>query len=161
MIFQKADLVDPFIQELEEYLGFKIFSLLFAPVSLFHRPFGAIILVNKIYRDSFHENDLAFTLVATQRIAFNLESFLIHSENQEHLKQLPINLFSQEDLDQYELIQNILKAVHFGVVVFDNEQRIKFLNPSALQILNVNLPVKKIRFLKDILSSKISGKFGP
>jgi len=154
LIFQKADLVDPFIHELEEYLGFKIFSLLFAPVSLFHRPFGAIILVNKIYRDSFHENDLAFTLVATQRIAFNLESFLIHSENQEHLKQLPINLFSQEDLDQYELIQNILKAVHFGVVVFDNEQRIKFLNPSALQILNVNLPVKKIRFLKDILSSK-------
>ncbi|WP_456439687.1 hypothetical protein, partial [Caldithrix abyssi] len=59
LVFEKTDLVDPLIQELEEYLGFKIISLLFAPINLFHRPFGALILINKIYRESFSENDLS------------------------------------------------------------------------------------------------------
>ncbi len=154
LIFEKTDLVDPLVQELEEYLGFKIISLLFAPINIFHRPFAAIILINKIYRESFHENDLAFAMIAAQRLAFNLEQFLILNNSKEHLKHLPVNLFSQEEFEKFDLIQNILRAVHFGVVVFDKEQRIKFINPSALQILNVNQPLKKIRYLKDILSSK-------
>ncbi|APF18917.1 signal transduction histidine kinase, nitrogen specific, NtrB [Caldithrix abyssi DSM 13497] len=154
LVFEKTDLVDPLIQELEEYLGFKIISLLFAPINLFHRPFGALILINKIYRESFSENDLSFAMIAAQRLAFNLEQYLIQSDSHEHFKHLPINLFSQDQFEKFELIQNILKAVHFGVVVFDNEQRIKFLNPSAVQILNVKAPLKKIRYLKDILNEK-------
>ncbi|NOX89233.1 MAG: hypothetical protein GXO77_09405 [Calditrichaeota bacterium] len=154
-IFDKADLADPLVQEMEEFLGFKIFSLLFAPVLVYHRPFGAIILINKIYRETFYENDMSFTMAAAQRIAFNIEGFLIEHQDEAAIKTFPTNLFEHDASNRYQIIKNILDTVYFGVVVFDDQSQIHFINPGATRILNVQKPVNKIHRLQDILKANI------
>ncbi len=154
-VFEKTELVDPFIQELEEFLGFKIISLLFSPVMIFHQPFGALILVNKIYRDSFYENDVSFAMVASQRIAFNLEQFILQNREHPGFSDFPLNLVKTDDTEQYALIKHILQAVHFGVVVFDRNSQVHYINPWALNILNVQKDPEEIRTLKDLLKPVI------
>ncbi len=151
-ILEHADLSDDFVQELEEFLGFKIFSLLFAPVNVFHREFGAIILINKIYRESFYENDLAFATIAAQRIAFIVEEFLLEHPQSGDLSEFSASPVDAKEAEQFKIIQNILDAVNFGVVVFDDRSNIHYLNPGAQQILNFQQPLTQAKRLRDILS---------
>lgn len=153
-ILERADLSDPFVQELEEFLGFKIYSLLFAPINVFHREFGAIVLINKIYRESFYENDLAFATIAAQRISFSLEQFLLEHPDSGLISRFAISPVATERDKQYKLIKNILQAVNFGIVVFDDQYGVHYLNQGAQQILNFQRPINQVRHLQDILSKK-------
>ncbi len=154
-VLEHADLSDGFVQELEEFLGFKIYSLLFAPVNIFHREFGALILINKIYRESFYENDLAFATIAAQRISFVLEEFLLENPEEEILSGYSASPVRFQEAEQYKLVKKILEAVNFGVVVFDNRFTIYYLNSGASQILNFQKPVSKIRNLTDIFDTNV------
>ncbi len=154
-ILERADLADPFIQELEEFLGFKIYSLLFVPVTVFHREFGALILINKIYRESFYENDLAFASIAAHRLAFRLEQFLLENPKSELAEAIPLSPVSAEQEKQLQLIRNILNAVNFGVVVFDEKFAVHYINPGAQEILRFQHPLNQVKHLDDILSPMI------
>ncbi len=154
-VLERADLADSFVQELEEFLGFRIFSLLFAPVNVFHREFGAIVLINKIYRESFYENDLAFATIAAQRISFVLEQFLLDHPTSDALSEFSVSPVNTKEAGQFKLIKSILDAVNFGVTVFDDRMNIHYLNPGAQQILNFQQPIAQVRRLQDILSKNV------
>ncbi len=153
-ILRHADLSDRFIQELEEFLGFKIYSLLLVPVNVFHREFGVIILINKIYRESFYENDLAFATIAAQRIAFVLEQFLLEHPESSDFAEFSVSPLDTKESEEYQLLKNILQSVNFGVVVFDRHFTIQYLNQGAQQILNFQRPLNQARRLRDILSER-------
>lgn len=154
-VLERADLSDGFVQELEEFIGFKIYSLLFAPVDVFHREFGAIILINKIYRESFYENDLAFAMIAAQRISFVLEQFLLEHPESDVLSEFSMSPVNTRETEQFKLVKKILDAVNFGVVVFDARLNINYLNPGAQQILNFQQPLTQVHRLRDILNENI------
>lgn len=131
-IFENGQLLDPFIQEVEEALHVKIFSLLFIPISVFHRPRAAILLVNKLYRDAFTENDLSFSLIAAQKITYHLEKLNMEAS------EAPDNraILKDRQLSQLKLFRQIMQSVHFGTIVFDEKLRIVFINEAAREILN-------------------------
>jgi len=150
-IFEKQQLSDPFIQELEEALGIKIFSVLFVPLNVFHEPKAAMILVNKIYRDEFSENDLAFSLIASQKIVYHMEKIFLNSSSAAE------QAFAGRDkelLKELKLFKRIMDSVHFGAVVFGKSFKIKYLNMSALTVLNYSRSKKSPQYLKDMFSKE-------
>ncbi|MFC2089112.1 hypothetical protein ACFLSX_05870, partial [Calditrichota bacterium] len=77
LTLEGQDLLDSFIQELEETIGFEINSLLFTPLSLFHKSHSGFALINKIYRHNFSENDISLSLLTAQKMVFHLESIYL------------------------------------------------------------------------------------
>ena len=143
LIFEKEKLLDPFVQELEEAIGVKIFSLLFIPIAVFHQPKGAILLINKLYRDAFTENDLSFSLIASQKIVYHLENLAL--DNLSALSGLD-ERFSIQEKQQLKLFQHIFQSVYFGILVFDEAYNIQFFNEASLTILGFdnNFKPKKL-----------------
>ncbi len=136
-ILEGNALLDPLIQELEEAIGLKIFSLLFIPITVFHEPKGGIILINKLYRDEFSENDLSFSLIAAQKITYHLEK--IQLSGGKHLQSVTaFALGNNQDViyEEWKLLKYITEEVSFGIVVFDENLDLQFMNPAAFQILN-------------------------
>jgi len=130
-IFEHHLLLDPFVQEMEESLGFKISGLLLVPLVLFHKPQGALILINKVYRTEFSENDLAFVLLASQRIIYQLENIYLKDTKKQTDASIPDLIETQ----RYQLFTELLESVNFGVVVFDSQEQISYLNNSARELL--------------------------
>lgn len=134
-IIEGNEIQDPFILDLEEVLGIKIFSLLFIPLSVFHQPVAAIILVNKLYRDAFTENDLSFCLIAAQKITFRLEKIrLQRNADPTSIEWAKVASVSADR--SAEMYRHILDSVYFGSIVFDISGTIQYINPSAFRILN-------------------------
>ena len=147
-IFNGSQLSEPFVQELEEALGIKIFSLLCVPFSVFHEPEAAIFLVNKIYRDEFSENDLAFSLIMAHKINYHLENISLRKEPAESI----LSATDQKMLQELELFKDVLDSVDFGSVVFNEKFEIRYLNLAALSILNFASKKKSPKFLQDLFS---------
>ena len=132
-IFEKGALLDPFVQELEELLGFKITGLLFTPMVLLHEPVAGIILINKLYRTDFSENDLAFATIASQKVVYHLEEIELNdsSRNAKHLQDLPVDSAAKKSA----LLEKVLSAVDFGFIIFDTEYKVHYFNSAAKAIL--------------------------
>ncbi len=139
IVLEGQKLLDPFIQELEETIGFKINSLLFHPLSLFHVTHGGFAIINKIYRHNFSENDISLTLLTSQKIKYQLESL--------HLKKMGLSNFSDLLHDKkskvlpekiYDIYKNILESISFGLIVFDEKFQIKFMNKFTRELLNID-----------------------
>lgn len=134
-IFEEQLLIDPFIQELEESLGFEITSLLFMPVSVFHETKGGFGLVNKVYRHSFSENDISLILMTTNKIIFHLEKLILKESNLNNVYEL---LNSQKDSAFDEFFNQIMRDIQFGILVFDMQGKIKFINEYSKNILKIS-----------------------
>ena len=137
-IFRRKDTDDPFIQELEEAFGFKIDGLLFVPISIFHQPKAALILINKLYRNEFSESDLAFMLLAAQKISFQMEKIYLNKIS--HTGNEPnkiVSIFGNENkiFQEWTFYKQIMEAVDFGLIVFDSNFVIEFMNKKAGYIL--------------------------
>ncbi|KAA3617381.1 MAG: hypothetical protein D8M58_02620 [Calditrichaeota bacterium] len=133
LIFEKDLLSDPFVQEFEELLGYKISGMLVTPLVLLHQPIACFILINKLYRTDFSENDLAFTTIAAQKIVYHLELLEIvgKDESSSLLQNMPIDSVAKNSL----LLEKVLSAVDFGLVIFDESQKIHYYNPASNNIL--------------------------
>lgn len=142
LIFEKELLLDPFIQELEEVLGFKISGLLFTPLVLLHNPLAGFILINKLYRADFSENDLAFTTIAAQKVVYQLEKLELveRDKYQDLLKTLPVDSAAKNSL----LLERVLSAVDFGLVIFDKDYKIHYFNPASVNTLRLKKPVERL-----------------
>lgn len=154
-IFEKNKLSDPFILELEESLGFKIVGLLFIPITVFHQPRAGLILINKVYRNDFTENDLAFSLIAAQKITFHLES--IYLKNLNLGGESNLELFygkNNEILTEWKLFNHIMESVHFGTIVVNSKYKIHYLNKAACEILHTTSPRKSIKNLRDLFQDQ-------
>jgi len=139
-IFEKNELGDPLIQELEESFGFKIYGILFVPLSVFHQPRGGVILINKIYRNEFSENDLAFTLIACQKINFHLEN--IHLQNLDPKDDSKLKFLSGNEsniLAEWRLYRQIMESVNF-------------INKAAREILNLTSETEDKKNLADFFA---------
>ncbi|MEJ2053431.1 MAG: ATP-binding protein [Calditrichaceae bacterium] len=137
-IFTSKDTNEPFIQELEESSGFKIDGMLFVPVSIFHQPRAALILINKLYRNEFSESDLAFMLLASQKISFQMERIYLSkiSRNEDDRTKI-VSIFGNENriFQEWTFYQQIMSAVDFGMIVFDSNYKVEFMNRKAGLIL--------------------------
>jgi len=136
VVLEQAERVDPFVQRLEEGLNLKVHGLLFVPLVVLHQPLGAIVLVNKLYRNDFAENDVAFTSLAAQRVVFRLEELdLKELQSDSALQQrLPVDSAIKNSL----LLERVLSAVDFGLIIFDENKKIHYSNSAAWSILNRN-----------------------
>jgi len=152
-IFEDSDIQDPFILDLEEVLGIKIFSLLFIPVSVFHQPVAAIILVNKLYRDAFTENDLSFCLVAAHKITYHFEAIRLTKKGSVPTAEW-IQTVSPKEPQSVQMYRHILDSVYFGSIVFDQTWDILYINPAGFRILNKKKTDKAGLSLRDLFEDE-------
>jgi len=152
-IIEGSDLNDPFVQEMEESLGIKISSLLFIPLNVFHRPLGVLLLLNKLYRNEFSENDLAFGLLVSQKLSYRLENLRMKAIQSSGQSDLEV-LFGKDNriLKEWKLYKQILDSVNFGAILFDTKNRIHYLNESARQLLRLPDRKKAVNSLEDIFN---------
>ena len=140
-IFTLKDTDDPFIQELEEAFGFKIDGLLFVPVSIFHQPKATLILINKLYRNEFSESDLAFMLLAAQKISFQMEKIYLNKTSRgEDDRSKIVSIFGNENkiFQEWTFYKQIMSSVDFGLIVFDVNFIVEFMNKKAGHILKIS-----------------------
>jgi signal transduction histidine kinase/DNA-binding response OmpR family regulator len=168
-IFSSKETDDIFIQEVEESFGFKIEGLLFVPISIFHQPKAAIILINKLYRNEFSESDLAFGLLASQKISLQFENiYLSRIDPVDNSETTIVSIFGNENkiFQEWNLYHQVMSSVNFGMIVFDPDFNIDFINKTANQILERaedSKPAKNLKqlfgktefeYIKNVLISK-------
>ncbi len=144
-IFDQDVSLDPFAQELEEALGIKVFSLLFIPITVLHQPRGAIILINKLYRDEFTENDLSFSIIAGQKLTFHLERIELMKGS------MRIGI-DDEQRKELALYKNLMNSVEFGVIIFDHNYKITYYNKAVTWILKREFVPSKLFSLEQIFN---------
>lgn len=152
-IFEDKNIQDPLILDLEEVLGIKIFSLLFIPLSVFHRPIAAIILVNKLYRDAFTENDLSFGLVAAHKITYHFEAIRLADKGAVPTTDW-IQSLAPAEPRSIQIYRHILDSVYFGTIVFDQYWAITYINPAGFRILNKKKTDKAGLNLRDLFEDE-------
>ena len=148
-VLEGQDLLDPFIQEIEETIGFEINSLLFAPLSLFHKMHGGFVLINKIYRHNFSENDFSLAILTIQKLKQNLELIQLkkygYAELTDIFKEKKVTTVPSKE---FQLYKNVLESISFGLIVFDEKYVIKFLNKFARDAIgekyNTNSSLSKV-----------------
>jgi len=135
-LLEGQDLLDPFIQEIEETIGFEIDCLLFAPLSLFHKTHGSFALINKIYRHNFSENDFSLAVLTIQKLKQNLEKVQLKKHGFSNLSDIfkgkNVTTVASKD---FKLFKDVLESISFGLIVFDEKYNIKFLNKFAQDAL--------------------------
>jgi nitrogen-specific signal transduction histidine kinase/CheY-like chemotaxis protein len=138
IIFKDQMRLDPFIQELEESINIEIKSLLFTPFSVLHKPQGAFAVINKLYRNSFSDNDLALSLITVHKLAYQLETIYLRGSSDvkfdDFLKRDYAKLDDEKD---YHFYKDILESIRFGLMIFNQDYQILFLNKFALQALGL------------------------
>lgn len=152
-IFEKASLLDPFVQELEELLGFKITGLLFTPMVLLHEPFAGIILINKLYRTDFSENDLAFATIASQKVVYQLEEIELSDPGKKTplIQDMPVDSAALKSV----LLEKVMAAVDFGFVIFDTDYKVHYYNSASKAILRKD---EGVTLLKDLFDKDSYGQ---
>ena len=152
-IFEGKDVQDSFILDMEEVLGIKIHSLLFIPLSVFHQPIAAIILINKLYRDSFTENDLSFCLLAAHKITYHFETIRLSANDSVPTADWVKSVYPQEH-QSVQMYRHILDSVYFGSIVFDQSWNIIYINPAGFRILNKKKTDKPGLSVKDLFDEE-------
>lgn len=146
-IFENDLLSDPFVQEFEELLGIKISGLLFAPMILLHKPIGGLLLINKLYRTEFSENDLAFCTIAAQKVVYQFEKIEMFNAASEHI--LLKRSSKDNPKDKEAILEKTLSSVDFGIVIFKKDLKILYINAACNAILRIIDPVETLHELFD------------
>jgi len=149
MILSEEMLLDPFVQELEELVGFEINSLLFVPLTVFHKTKGAFILINKVNRKTFAENDLALALIILGKIIYRMENLFLKEETD-----IPNAAMVPGDSNEGEqhFCKDILDSIGFGLIIFNQDHQICYMNDFAMKTL-LSEPSGKKK-LSDILGDE-------
>jgi signal transduction histidine kinase len=152
-ILKEEMLLDPFIEELEEVIGFEINSLLFVPITVLQKPRGVLVIINKLYRRYFSENDLALSLIVLSKIIFRMESFYLKSLNLKEISAITIpgHLYQTEDYEP-RFCRDILDTIGFGLIIFDRTYHLLYANKFAKNTFELD-HIKKL-ILKDVLGDE-------
>ncbi len=124
--------------EIEKKLNFKVRNLMLVPLQIFHKPYGCLLLVNKVDMPGFTDNDIFFNSLALQKISFYLENWFINNLDHAVDNEQLVKFLSPEKkiLDEWKLYKRMLSSVDFGVIVFGQDFGITFINKTALRILD-------------------------
>ncbi len=149
MILKEEMLLDPFIQELEDLIGFEINSMLFVPLTVLHQTRGALVLINKVNRITFVENDLALALIILSKIVYRMESIFL---NKQVIPPLKVDMNGEETEEEQQFCKDILDSIGFGLIIFDQNYQLLYINNFAGKtLLTGDMTGKK---LPDILGEE-------
>lgn len=144
---------DVLISGLSQITGIAVQSCLIIPVAVFQQTEIVFFLFNKQTADCFTEIDLAFAFIAAAKIARHWEQLILGPEGQNY--NLP-GLLSDgfKFIKEYQLLSNVLAAVHFGIIIYDESFRVLFHNASAQRILKSHLRIADTLFVENFFSPK-------
>ena len=152
-IFESTAMNDPFIKELNQALGFEFDTILFVPFSVLHKSRGCFVLINKVYRHTFTENDLALAIITVQKLVNRLESIYLSKMQLPDFEPLIREKLAHKGPTFAEkLPRDILQSVDFGIIVFNEKYIIHYLNDFANKTLSIQL--KKNLTLHDIINAE-------
>jgi hypothetical protein len=138
LIIDNEMLLDSFIQYIEESIGFDINSLLFVPITVLHQVRGVLIVINKLYKPSFTENDLGLSLIVISKIVYHLETLYLKNLSSKELSTLiSPNLITDEKTYENRLSKDILDSIGFGLLIFSKEYQLRYANQFAKNTLNL------------------------
>jgi signal transduction histidine kinase len=137
MTFEAQFLLDPIVQELEEAIEIEINSLLFAPLSVLQKPRGGFALINKLYRKSFSENDIALSLITIYKLIFQLENLYLQTIDTDAMENGFGNILRTEQDIRESLYKSVWDTIKFGLIVFDESFKIIFINHFAESSLGI------------------------
>jgi signal transduction histidine kinase len=143
-IFESSSLDDPFIQELNQAMDFEFETVLFVPFAVLHKSRGCFVLINKVYRHAFTENDLALAIITVQKLVNRLETIFLNKMQLPDFEPLiKEKLAYKAPTFAEKLPRDILQSVNFGIIVFDEKYFVHYLNDFANKTLS-------IRFTKNL-----------
>jgi len=124
------------------------------PLQIFNKPYGCLLLVNKAEQPNFSNNDIIFTSLALQKISYYLENWFINNidSNVDNDQLTKFLTPEKKILDEWKLYKRMLSSVDFGVVVFDQNFNIAFINNTAFRILDSTENNKNRKTLEDYFS---------
>ena len=142
------------VLEIEKKLGLNVTSLMLVPLQIFNKPYGCLLLVNKAEQPNFSNNDIIFTSLALQKISYYLENWFINNidSNVDNDQLTKFLTPEKKILDEWKLYKRMLSSVDFGVVVFDQDFNIAFINNTAFRILDSDEDNKNRKILEDYFS---------
>jgi signal transduction histidine kinase len=145
LIIDNEMLLDSFIQDVEESVGFEIQSLLFVPITVLHQVRGVLIVINKLYKPSFTENDLGLSLIIISKIIYHLETLYLKNLSSKELSTLlSPDVFTDESNYERHLTKDILDHIGFGLLIFNQTYELHYANEFAKGTLNL----KKMKNLR-------------
>jgi signal transduction histidine kinase len=134
IIIDNEMLLDSFVQDIEEAVGFEINSLLFVPITVLHQVRGVFIVLNKLYKPSFTENDLGLSLIVISKIVYHLESLYLKNI---HIKELGQGRLVQEKEGEDPFSRDILDHIGFGLLIFNQDYKLLYANQFAKSTLQL------------------------
>jgi signal transduction histidine kinase len=139
LIIDNEMLLDSFVQDIEDSVGFEINSLLFVPITMLHQVRGVLVVINKLYKPSFTENDLALSLIIISKIVYHLETLYLRSLSSKELSALiSPNLLTDETNFENRLSKDILDSIGFGLLIFNQDYQLRYANQFAKSTLNLH-----------------------
>jgi signal transduction histidine kinase len=151
LIIDNEMLLDSFIQDIEDSVGFEINSLLFVPITVLQQIRGVLIVINKLYKPSFTENDLGLSLIVTSKIVYHLETLYLKNLSTKELSTL-LSPGVLEDEKDYEsrLSKDILDHIGFGLLIFNQNYELRYANQFAKSTL-------KLKSMKKLMLQSVLG----
>jgi len=151
LIIDNEMLLDSFIQDVEESVGFEINSLLFVPITVLHEVRGVLIVINKQYKPSFTENDLGLSLIVISKIVYHLETLYLKNLSSKELSSLiSPNFLTDEKAYENRLSKDILDSIGFGLLIFNREYHLRYANQFAKNTL-------KLKRMKSLMLQTVLG----
>jgi signal transduction histidine kinase len=145
LIIDNEMLLDSFVQDIEDSVGFEINSLLFVPITALHQTRGVLIVINKLYKPTFTENDLGLSLIVISKIVYHLESLYLKNLSSKELSHLmsPTVLTDEKNYES-RLSKDILDHIGFGLLIFSQNYDLRYAN----QFAKSTLKLKKMKSLQ-------------
>jgi signal transduction histidine kinase len=109
--------------------------------------YGGIALINKAYRNTFTDNDITLLVLTMQKLAYQLETVFLKELRLDNFENIIRKDTQRGDIKyEYRLYKDILQSIEFGLMVFDQNFIILYLNKFAQNILGIE-SVKNISLL--------------
>jgi len=152
LIIDNEMLLDSFVQDVEESIGFEINSILFVPITMLHQVRGVLIIINKQYKPSFTENDLALSLIVISKIVFYLETLYLKNLSSKELSALinPRLLVDEKNFEN-RISKDILDSIGFGLLIFSQDYELRYANQFAKNTL-------KLKRMKNLTLHSVLGE---
>ena len=151
LIIDNEMLLDSFIQDIEESVGFDIQSMLFVPITVLHQVRGVLVVINKLYKPSFTENDLGLSLIVISKIVYHLETLYLKNLSSTELSTLKNpGIFSDEKSYETHLSKDILDHIGFGLLIFNQKYELNYANEFAKSTL-------KVKQMKNLMLHSVLG----
>ena len=136
LILAEETMLDPFLQELGDVLSMEMNALLLLPVMVLQKTRMVILIVDKLYKTTFSDSDLALGSIISSKIRHILERLYLADNGADDLDANDI-LNSRGEVIAVEGHQ-VLDSVGFGLILFNQEYDVRFANSFARETFDLD-----------------------